>query len=101
MLSGELAAFVIICRIALRAPEAVGSKEIVSVQFALAARLLPQLLAIIGKSPTFAPENVSPDILRAASPVLVNVTVCGIEVVPRSRAAKVSDELDNEIAPSP
>jgi len=74
-LSGELAALLIICKTALRAPEAVGAKEIVSVQFAPAARLLPQVFASIGKSPTFAPENVSPAIVSVASPVLVNVTV--------------------------
>ncbi len=75
MASGELGAVLTICRAAVLAPEAVGENEMASVQSAPTAKVLPQVLAAIKKSPGFAPVNESAEKDRVAFPVLVSVTV--------------------------
>jgi hypothetical protein len=61
----------------LRAPVAVGVKVTVIVQLAPAANVLPQLL-VWAKSPLAATLLI----VRGAFPVLLNVTVCAVLVVP-------------------
>jgi hypothetical protein len=75
IMSGELAALLIICKTAVRVPEAVGSNEIPIAQLAPLVKVLPQVFDSIGKSPIFAPAKVIPEIVSVASPVLVNITV--------------------------
>ena len=70
-------------------------------QFAPAATLLPHVLLSIEKSPRLAPLIEIPEIVSGISPVLVSVATCGMEVVPGSRAANVSDEVDNEAPANP
>jgi hypothetical protein len=74
-MSGELAALLIICKIALRAPEAVGSNEIPIVQLAPIAKVLPHVFDSIGKSAVFAPAKIIPESVSIASPLFVRVTV--------------------------
>jgi hypothetical protein len=45
--------------------------------------------------------NETKEIVRLASPVLVKVTVCGIEVVPSSLAANVNEVADKETVATP
>jgi hypothetical protein len=45
--------------------------------------------------------KVAPEITRVVSPVFVKVMVWGIEVVPSSRAANVSDVWDKDTDPTP
>jgi hypothetical protein len=45
--------------------------------------------------------NETKEIVRLASPMLVKVTVCGIEVVASSLAANVSDAADKETVATP
>jgi hypothetical protein len=75
MTSGELGELLTICRTAVLAPEAVGENEMASVQSAPTARVLPQVLTAIKKSPGFAPVNEAAENDRVAFPILVSVTV--------------------------
>ena len=65
---------------ALRAPAAVGLKATLMVQLAPAATLEVQLL-VWAKSPLLVPANAMPLIVRAAFPVLLNVTAWAALVV--------------------
>jgi hypothetical protein len=80
-------------RLAVRAPVPVGIKVTLAVQFALAARLDPQLLAS-EKSPGFVPLSATPEMFIVAVPVLVAVTVWAELVVPMTWLEK--DKLDGE-----
>ena len=71
----------------LREPAAVGVKVTLIVQKALAARLEPQVL-VWEKSPL----AVMLEIVRAAFPVLLNVTLCALLLVPTACAGKVNEE---------
>ena len=67
---------------AARAPGAVGPKIMVTAQLPPAATVLPQVLAVMLKSPGFAPVIVTPEIVKVAVPVLVMVTDCPLPAVP-------------------
>ena len=69
-------------REALRAPAALGVKVTATVQLLPAARLLPQVLLLTTKSPTFVPVTAMLLIESAALPVFDNVIVCAALVVP-------------------
>jgi len=99
--SGELAELLTICRLALRAPEAVGLNETEIAQFCPDDRPLPHVLPWIEKSPGFVPAKVTDEIVIPESPVLVNVITCDMEVLPSSRAANASDEGDRVSVTTP
>ena len=61
--------------VAVRLPEAAGVKVTLIVQLPLAATELPQVL-VWAKSPGLVPAMVRLDIVKAAVPVLLRVTVC-------------------------
>jgi hypothetical protein len=63
--------------LAMRVPTAVGVNIMLTVQLAEPARLAPQVLAAIVKSPPFAPEMLMRAMLMAAVPVLLKVIDCG------------------------
>jgi hypothetical protein len=60
--------------VALRAPLAEGVKVSAMLQLAPAARLVPQLFAAL-KSPGFVPPSAMLEIVSAAEPLLLRVTV--------------------------
>jgi hypothetical protein len=60
-------------RVALRAPATVGPKTMFAVQLAAAARLVPQVLLNIVKSPGLAPEIAMLLMVMAAVPLFVSV----------------------------
>ena len=61
-------------RVAVREPVAVGLNVILTVQLADPARLAPQVLVAIAKSPAFAPERTTLVMAMAVVPPLVSVT---------------------------
>ena len=63
-------------RVAVRVPDAVGLKTIEAVQLAEAARLVPQLLLEMLKSPGFAPEIETPLIVIDALVPFDSVAAC-------------------------
>jgi len=68
-------------RNALRFPAAEGVKFTVTVHWLLAARVAPQVLVTIAKSPEFAPVREILVMVTGDTP-LTSVTVCGWLVVP-------------------
>jgi len=76
-LSDELNPEWSIARLALREPAAVGVNVIVKEQSEEAARLVPQVLLDISKSPAFAPEIAMLLIAIDEVPMLLRVTVFG------------------------
>ena len=88
-LSGLVDALVRKVRDADRAPSAVGTNVTLTVQLLPAARLVPQGLFEIAKSPAFAPVKVMLVIVTAAGPVFVNVTVLALLVTPNPVLGKV------------
>lgn len=76
------AALSVIVRVAVRFPAAEGVKLIGILQFAPAARLLPQVELPTGNSFASVPETVIPLIVSVALPVFVRVIGCGALVVP-------------------
>ena len=88
-------------RVPLLGPPATGLKVTEMVQFVPAATELPQVL-VWEKSPAFVPVIVMPEMVSAALPVLVRVTVCAVLLVPDIWAGKVSEEDDKlTMAPIP
>ena len=75
--------------VAVRVPWAEGVKSIPSVQLEEAARLAPQLLLEMAKSPGLAPEKARLVIVIALAPLLVNVRDWGALVAPAAVAEKV------------
>ena len=69
-------------RVASRVPAASGVKVIVTVQFEEAARLVPQVLLEITKSPAFVPEIPMLLIATGEVPMLLRVTMLGVPVEP-------------------
>src|SRR5262245_28157805 len=84
---GLFVALLVMVRVPVRAPAAVGRKLTLTVQDAPAAIEVPQELVWL-KSPV----TETPDTDAAAVPVLVTVTVCAALVVLSAWVAKVSDE---------
>jgi len=74
---------------AARAPFAVGLNVTLTVHFAPAAKVAPQVVADWLKSPAFVPVNVLPDIVRAVGRLFLIVTIFAVLVVPTVWAAKV------------
>ena len=68
--------------VAARAPDAVGLNTTVTVQQADAARLAPQVLAEILKSPEFVPVTDTLLIVIEVVPPFFNVVVCDVLVEP-------------------
>jgi hypothetical protein len=64
-----------ICKVAPRAPVAVGENEMAIVQIAPAATPLAQVVFSMGNSPGFALPKFIPEIESVILPVLVNATV--------------------------
>jgi hypothetical protein len=90
--------------VALRAPVAVGPKMIFAVQFADAAREVPQVLLKIKKSPGFAPVKVMLPMVIAAAPLFVRVTTFWAPLPPTGtdtqfRAAGETDTCAMAVAP--
>ena len=79
---GLLPAVSEIVKVAVRAPVVVGLNTTVTVQLAEAARLAPQLLAEILKSPAFVPVIDTLLIVIEDAPLFFNVVDCGVLVVP-------------------
>ncbi len=75
--------------VAVREPAAVGLKVMLTVQVADPARLAPQVLPAIAKSPLLDPEIATLLILIAAGPPLLSVTVWAALVSPTVVAANV------------
>ena len=71
-------------RVAPRVPAASGVKTIVTVQLEEAARLAPQVLLEIAKSPALAPENPILLIAIGEVPMLLRVTAFGFPVEPKA-----------------
>jgi hypothetical protein len=71
----------VIVSVALRLPGAVGVNVTETVQFAPAAKLLPQAL-VSAKSPGLVPVIATPAIVSDPVPELVKVTVCALAVTP-------------------
>jgi hypothetical protein len=91
MVWGLPAALSEILTVALRAPPAVGANTALIEQLPPAARVLPQVV-VSEKSPAFAPVRVMLAIFKAASPVLLRVTLFAALVVPTSCELKVRPE---------
>jgi len=71
-------------RVASRAPSASGVKVIVTVQLEEAARLPPQVLLEIAKSPALAPEIPILLIAVGEVPMLLKVTAFGVPLEPKA-----------------
>jgi len=71
-------------RVASRAPSASGVKVIVTVQLEEAARLPPQVLLEIAKSPALAPEIPILSIAVGEVPMLLKVTAFGVPLEPKA-----------------
>jgi hypothetical protein len=72
--------------LALRVPDAVGWKRILSVQLAFEARLPPAVGQVVEagtnpKSRGFDPVIAMPEIVKGAEPLLVSVTLCDAPLV--------------------
>ena len=76
-------------RVAARDPLALGVNVMLTVQVAEPARLVPQVLAEMAKSPGFAPDSATLLIAMAVAPPLVRVTDWAARVVPTVVAAKM------------
>lgn len=74
--SGDWPELSVNIRLAWRVPAAVGAKTKVAVQLEPPARVAPQVLLAIRKSPASGPERAMLLILIAAEPPLVSCTVC-------------------------
>jgi len=100
MVWGELAALSAIEMEPARDPVAVGSKVTEMVQFALTARVAPQVL-VWAKLEALAPPTVMPVKVMVPLPVLVRVTVWAALVVPTTCwAVKARDEAERPTAPA-
>src|ERR1700722_14001617 len=87
---GLLLAESVMVKVAVRVPIAKGSKRIVTLQLAWAARLDPQVLLEILKSAALAPEIATPLIeIETASP-FVNVTDFGAPTLPSGTLAQLT-----------
>ena len=73
---------------AVRVPVAVGLKVTLMVQFAPAARPVPQVL-VCAKSPLFVPLSAIELMESAKLPLFVSVTVCAALTVPMAGLVKV------------
>jgi hypothetical protein len=71
-------------KVASRVPAACGVKIIATVQLEEAARLSPQVLLAIAKSPAFAPEIPMLVIAICEVPTLLTVTTFGVPVEPKA-----------------
>jgi len=101
ILCGDPPALSVIETAAASAPPVVGSKSPVMVHCAPTARLLPQVL-VNANDDAFAPVTAMLVIVRAAAPLLVNVTDCDAVAVPT--AEEPNDKLVAEsvtAAPTP
>lgn len=76
-----LVALSVIVRVPVRVPVAVGVNVISRVQLAPAATLPPQL-SVSAKSSAFVPPTARLEMVKVVVPLLPNVTVCGVAVVP-------------------
>jgi hypothetical protein len=85
-------------KIAARVPVAVGPKTMFTLQLAAVARVAPQVLLKIAKSPGFAPLKLKPLMLMAAPLPLVRVTVFCPLLFPMATAAQLRLEGDTEPA---
>jgi hypothetical protein len=87
---GLPAALSAIAMLALRVPDAVGWKRILSVQLAFEARFPPPVGQVVeavtnAKSRGFDPVIVMPEIAKGAEPLLVSVTLCVAPLVVNAR----------------
>ena len=92
--SGLLAAFEAMFRVADAAPDALGVKVTLTVQDVPAATA-PQLL-VWAKSARFAPLSVTPLTVSVSPPVLSTVTACDALVVPVASGPNASAVLLSE-----
>jgi len=94
----------VIVSVAVRVPAAEGVNETEMLQLEEGAKLAPQVLPEIAKSPAFAPEMAILFTLNATVPPFVNVTVCGALVEPTASSEKdrlVGTTLALSMAPIP
>jgi hypothetical protein len=75
--------------VALRVPVAVGENVTLTVQLDKAARLVPQILLEIAKSPAFVPEMAMLLMLSAVLPLFVRVVVFAPPILPSVTLAQV------------
>jgi hypothetical protein len=92
--------------VALRGPDAVGPNTMVAVQELDAARVVPQDLLKMEKSPGLAPLIVMPFMVMAVEPALVSVTTLGPPLLPMAtdahdRLAGDADALPEGANPVP
>jgi hypothetical protein len=93
---GEPAALSATESVAAKLAAEAGVKVMDMEQLALAASELPQVL-VCAKSVGLVPVIEIPEMVRAAVPVFLSVTVCAVEVEPKT-AEKVSDVGEREAA---
>jgi hypothetical protein len=100
---GLFEALSVVCNDALRAPVAVGEKVTLTWQDALAARVAPQVFALIAKSPGLVPVRLKLFRTAVTLPVFCTLTVCAVLVVVRYCEANVTLEgtLSVVVAPVP
>lgn len=86
-------------RIAVRVPVAAGPKMIFTVQVAAGARVVPQVLLKMEKSPGFVPLKLMLLMLMAAPFPFVRMTAFCPLLLPMATAAQVRLEGETELAP--
>lgn len=86
-------------QVAERAPEAVGLKTRFAVQLADAARVEPQVVEEMAKSPALVPEMAEPLSVTELDVLLVMVTGCALLVPPTLMLPKL--KLDGEAVTAP
>ena len=93
-------------KVAVRVPDVVGAKAIEAVQVAEAARVEPQVLLVIWKSPGFAPERAMLLMVRVEAPPFVSVTAFDPPRLPTATYTQLrlvgdTDALPEAAAPVP
>ena len=92
------------CSVADRFPVVVGAKTIVAVQLPDAARVVPQVLAEITKSPGLVPPTAMLLMVIELVPLLVSVTDFGPPLPPTATKVQfnaVGDTVADEVPPDP
>lgn len=87
-------------RVAVRIPVVVGANTILAVQLAEAARLVPQVLEAIRKSPAFAPVITTLLMLTVVDPLLLSVTTFWPPLFPTGTYTQFRLVGEAETAPS-
>ena len=87
--------------VAVRLPGAVGLNVTEIVQFAPAAKVVPQVVGVCPKSPGLAPVIAMLVIVSVPVPELVKVTVCAVAVTPTFVSLNGTTVGDNAASGTP